>query len=70
MIDDELSGHLVKMAEFRNRLVHLYWEVEHQMVYRFVQEDLDDFKRFEKAVVAFLRDSKGSGSPWPRRVQS
>ncbi len=34
------------MARFRNRLVHLYWEVDDQQVYHILTHDLDDFDAF------------------------
>jgi len=36
-------------------LVHLYWEIERQMVYRIIQDNLDDFKLFQEKVVTFLK---------------
>jgi len=38
-------------------LVHLYWEIERQMVYRIIQENLDDFKLFQEKVVGFLKQT-------------
>ena len=54
VIDYNFSQKLRNMAKFRNRLVHLYWEVEKKLIYQFVQEDLEDFKVFEKKLVDFL----------------
>jgi uncharacterized protein YutE (UPF0331/DUF86 family) len=42
------------MAKFRNRLVHLYWEVEDRMVYEILQTRLADFKRLLDALAKFL----------------
>ena len=55
VIDGEFCDRLIKMAKFRNRLVHLYWEIERQMVYRIIQDNLDDFKLFQEKVVTFLK---------------
>ena len=55
VIDREFCDRLIKMAKFRNRLVHLYWEIERQMVYRIIQDNLEDFKLFQEKVVAFLK---------------
>jgi uncharacterized protein YutE (UPF0331/DUF86 family) len=30
----------------RNRLVHLYWEVDDALLFRFLQNDLGDFDQF------------------------
>lgn len=48
--DKELS--LVQMVKFRNRIVHLYQEVDDSEIYRILQENLDDIKGFIKAVIS------------------
>lgn len=48
--DKELS--LVQMVKFRNRIVHLYQEVDDSEIYRILQENLDDIKGFIKAVMS------------------
>ena len=55
VIDGTFCERLIKMAKFRNRLVHLYWEIERQMIYRIIQDNLDDFKLFQEKVVVFLK---------------
>ena len=47
--DKELS--LVQMVRFRNRIVHLYQEVDDSEIYRILQENLDDIKGFIQAVI-------------------
>jgi uncharacterized protein YutE (UPF0331/DUF86 family) len=54
VFDNEFSEKLVKMTKFRNRLVHLYWKLEPTQVYQIIQDDLEDFKTFEKKVVGYL----------------
>lgn len=54
VIDRAFADRLVRMAKFRNRLVHLYWELDEEAIYQFVQENLEDFKVFEKKVVDYL----------------
>ena len=58
VIDGPFCDRLVKMAKFRNRLVHLYWEVDKKRVYEIIRNNLDDFKLFEKSVVKFLKASE------------
>jgi len=45
---------LRKMVQFRNRLVHLYWEVDAEIVYEILQENLGDFDVFAKYVVDYV----------------
>ena len=54
VVDDVFCERLVKMAKFRNRLVHLYWEIDKETLYGFIQDNLDDFKLFEQKVVEYL----------------
>jgi uncharacterized protein YutE (UPF0331/DUF86 family) len=53
-IDTEFSDELRNMAKFRNRLVHIYWEVDDQQLYEFLQTRLDDFKNFLNSIARFL----------------
>ena len=45
---------LVKMARFRNRLVHLYWEVDDREVYRILTTRLGDLERFLKGIGQYI----------------
>ncbi|MGQ9571208.1 MAG: type VII toxin-antitoxin system HepT family RNase toxin [Thermodesulfovibrionales bacterium] len=49
---------LKEMAKFRNRLVHLYWEVDEEQVYELLQTRLNDFKIFLDNIAIFLRLDK------------
>lgn len=49
---------LKEMAKFRNRLVHLYWEVDEEQVYELLQTRLNDFKIFLDNIAKFLRLDK------------
>ena len=53
--DVEFSEQLVKMAKFRNRLVHLYWEVDDARIYKILEENLKDFIKFTKLIARFLK---------------
>ena len=55
VIDTSFCDRLVKMAKFRNRLVHLYWEIDKKQVYEIIRDNVEDFKLFEKSVVQFLK---------------
>lgn len=61
VVDSDFLQRLVKMAQFRNRLVHLYWEIDQEAVYGYLQNNLNDFKLFQKNVVAFLNKNKLPG---------
>ncbi len=46
-----------RMVGMRNRLVHLYWEVDDEMVYQTLREHLGDFDRFQAVIYAYLQRS-------------
>ena len=50
----DFSDELVNMAKFRNRLVHIYLEVENKQVYEILQDRLGDFKKFVDSIANFL----------------
>ncbi len=42
------------MAKFRNRLVHIYWEVDNEVVFELLQEDIKDIGEFVDIFMKFL----------------
>jgi uncharacterized protein YutE (UPF0331/DUF86 family) len=54
VIRPDLAKRLKNMARFRNLLVHLYWKVDNQRVYRIIQDDLGDLDSFRQQVSAWL----------------
>ena len=58
-IDPDLRERLVKMARFRNVIVHLYWKVDDREVHRVIREDLGDLDRYLGAVGVYLGHDLG-----------
>jgi uncharacterized protein YutE (UPF0331/DUF86 family) len=54
VVNDDLRSRLVKMARFRNLLVHLYWRVDDAEIYRLIRENLGDFDDYLAAVGRYL----------------
>jgi uncharacterized protein YutE (UPF0331/DUF86 family) len=50
VIAPDLHEPLRGMARFRNRLVHLYWNVDDERVYEYLQGSLGDMERFMSAI--------------------
>ena len=46
---------LRKMVSFRNRVVHLYWDVDDAAVYRILQENLSDFETYIGYILDFTQ---------------
>ncbi len=54
----DFSRSLVKMAKYRNRLVHLYWEITPEEIYNILQEPINDLEDFTKHTIEFLEGTK------------
>lgn len=55
VVPQDFSIRLQQMASFRNRLVHLYAEIDPKEVYRFLQNDIADFGLFARYLVDYLK---------------
>ena len=53
-LDTDFADELRNMAKFRNRLVHLYWELDDKQVYEILQNRLVDFKILLDSLASFL----------------
>ena len=51
VIDKDLSDKLIKMARFRNVLVHRYWKINDQKILDYAKNNLGDFNQFLKAII-------------------
>jgi len=49
-VGPDLGEKLVNMAGYRNRLVHLYHEVTEDELYSILSSELDDLRRFVRAI--------------------
>lgn len=50
IINSDYSATLKKMARFRNRLVHVYWEVDSTKIYEIINNNLDDIRKFKRVL--------------------
>ena len=55
IIDQDSSENLKNMAKFRNRLVHMYWDLDNDFVYDLIQNRLNDFEKFMLIVSNYLK---------------
>ena len=51
LVPPELGKRLRQMAKFRNRLVHLYGEIDDAYVYEFIKRDLKDIEEFKSIII-------------------
>ena len=52
ILDPGMKESLRAMARFRNRLVHLYWDVEDARVHEYLQSSLGDMRRLAQEIAA------------------
>lgn len=55
ILENDLSERLAQMARFRNLLIHLYWRVDNERVYKILSENLVDIDQFLGAVGRILK---------------
>jgi uncharacterized protein YutE (UPF0331/DUF86 family) len=54
IISSDLSEQLVKMAGYRNRLVHLYYQISDEELHEIVKNNLEDIRLFKKQILSFI----------------
>jgi len=54
----EFTNTLTQMVRFRNRLVHIYWEVENDELYAIIQSNLNIINRFLEEFGQFIKARK------------
>src|SRR3990170_6001532 len=54
VISEELSDALIKMAGYRNRMVHFYREITSEELHQIILNNMEDFNRFNREVSSFI----------------
>ena len=57
VIPSPVADAMRQMAKFRNRIVHLYWDVDLDLVYEYLTTRLDDLDAYLEAIGAYLGKS-------------
>ena len=57
IISNELETQLTRMVKFRNLLGHLYLEIDNEIIYDILQNNLKDFNSFKKAILKKFRNN-------------
>jgi uncharacterized protein YutE (UPF0331/DUF86 family) len=52
--DPEFTNSLIQMARFRNRLVHIYWDIDNAELCRIILTRLNDIKQFLRKYGIFI----------------
>lgn len=53
ILPDDFLPVLRQMVSFRNRVVHIYWDVDDSALYDILQQNLVDFEVFVKYILSF-----------------
>ncbi len=56
ILPEDFAARLKEMARFRNRLVHIYGEVDDRMVLRTLRENLEDFTHYRNLILPLLAE--------------
>jgi len=56
IISDELGTQLTKMVRFRNLLGHFYLEVDNEVIYNILQNNIKDFVSFKEAILRKFKE--------------
>lgn len=58
ILSKKMAKKIMDMKGFRNILVHKYGELDDHRAYKFLTEDVGDFKLFEKEIKKYLKTLK------------
>ena len=58
IISKSFTEKLITMTKFRNRLVHMYWEVDKEELYKYLTGNLEDFQTFIDSIVNYYNSKK------------
>ena len=51
IIPEEFAKKFKQMCKFRNRIVHLYYDIDDREIYKILMNDIDDIALFVKVIV-------------------
>lgn len=58
IIPRDYTATMISMVRFRNRIVHMYWDIDPDQLYTILQENIGDFTRFREYITAFMNSEK------------
>ena len=64
VIPQEFARDILPLVGLRNRLVHVYSEIDHDQIYAFLTMRLGDFETYARHIVAYVeKDTEAGASP-------
>lgn len=58
IIDPDFADRLEMMARFRNRLVHIYWKIDDEFIYKIINENIDDLDKLVNEITDSLKKTE------------
>ena len=58
IISSKLKEQLIKTAGYRNRMVHLYYQISDEELYEIISDNLDDIEKFQEEILAYLKQNR------------
>ena len=55
IISQQLLEKLILMTRFRNRVVHLYWDIDDKLVFEIIKNNYKDFTEFRTDILKYLK---------------
>ncbi len=55
IIPQTFTNTMIKMVKFRNRIVHMYWEIEPEYLYEIISKNLKDFEKFKEYIIDYTK---------------
>lgn len=49
---------MLQMVKFRNRLVHIYWNIDSAQLYGILKERLNDLEKYKDLIVTYLKQEE------------
>jgi len=56
VISEEVSTQLIKMVRFRNLLGHFYLEIDNEIIYNIIQNNIQDFYSFKESILTKFKE--------------
>ncbi len=58
IIKDDFIESLMNMARVRNRLVHVYWDLDNKYIYRILHENISDLDKFCAVAADYINNQR------------
>ena len=62
ILTNEVALQIAEAVKLRNMLIHLYWKVDNERIFEFLQKNLDDFAKFDECIVRYMTSAGKSNS--------